>query len=85
MVDLSLSIVFCKRLPGRASCLGEEHRDGIDLYYAHVQLLSERDLQRPLGHGSWPPSLGLQKLKGTRNMAMVFKKHDRTEAYPLVI
>ncbi|CAL1135490.1 unnamed protein product, partial [Cladocopium goreaui] len=27
----------------------EEHRDGIDLYYAHVQLLSERDLQRGCG------------------------------------
>ena len=26
--------------------LGREQRDGIDLYYANVQLLSERDLQR---------------------------------------
>eukprot|EP00435_Cladocopium_sp_Y103_P027014 s1175_g6.t1 len=26
-----------------------EHRDGIDLYYAHIQLLAERDLQRGPG------------------------------------
>ena len=59
-------LVFFKKLQvtwPSDRCLGEEHRDGIDLYYAHVQLLSERDLQRRDWHFYWP--WASKKLKGT--------------------
>ena len=50
-----LGILKFSGTPSR--CPGSEHRNGIDLYYAHVQLLSERDLQRPCfavnKWGSW--------------------------------
>ena len=65
-------------------CLGEEHRDSIDLYYAHVQLLSERDLQRPWDWGLAWIGLGLETEGDVRNMEME-KKYDRTEAYPLYV
>ena len=82
-------LVFFKKLQvtwPSDRCLGEEHRDGIDLYYAHVQLLSERDLQRRDWHFYWP--WASKKLKGTfgtwrwkKNMIEVKHSHYTLTIY----